>query len=636
MRRSRSPPAMPSGRRGRSWHRPAGQREVRSPPSATGALPGRQPPTAAVRPRRRRPPPPPRPLPLQPPATPRVLILSAAGRAARLRSQPSPAAPRGREKATIPPFPSPPCGHWAVSNRATRTAPRFPPQPGGARGPGRKRRRHDVMQTAMGFTAAAAFFWGMGGWGRGRSSCSAVPSPGPPPPAPLPAQCSWCRSPAGSSPADPRPTRHGPHPATRPARRWGRGPGETSPFRRRASAACRGRRGGAAAGGRGAGAPTRQAPGERGRKRRKRKGRSSAAIPRSAAGGRPQPQARSPRGDTGGKSCGLPPPPPPSRGASFPLPPQHTHKRTHTLLSGESPAPPTRPSLAPQRASSQPPRQPGHPAPRSVELPTMARRRRARRRLQELRDHERRRRRLLLPPPRRGSEKCWGCEPAPHRYIYVGLYPSAGAGSFFSPPRRGMCEGDCGEQPCPLRGPAPPPAGPLSPSPSPPLLPSPATARLQRRGRRPPARCGSWACACGGLQPSHALPLPSSSPLPLSPSPVSSPPEVRATQGQAGDLPPHPVQREALLPGRRGCSPPRAARSPPSHTHTGQSPGGEGRVAPAVAIFRRALVPAEPAGGRPGRRGKSCPPPGCLTAGTSAGPHRSRVEAFPHGLLLSP
>lgn len=56
-------------------------------------------------------------------------------------------------------------------------------------------------------------------------------------------------------------------------------------------------------------------------------------------------------------------------------------------------------------------------------------------------------------------EKCWGCEPAPRRYIWsaVSLRRS---GAFFSPPRRGMGEGDCGEQPCPLRRPAPPPRRP--------------------------------------------------------------------------------------------------------------------------------------------------------------------------------
>ncbi|XP_064919759.1 basic proline-rich protein-like [Columba livia] len=224
---SQSPP-MRSRRGGGSWHRPGGAQEG-SEPAGSNRHPSRPAATRCCTAA-------PSPLPPQPH---HVLILRPGGRPGSAASLPhpfpplggpgsgsSPAGP-GEEKGCARRLPKPPMralGRCQPIN--TRCAP-VPPQPGGARGPGRKRRRHDVMQTAMGFTTAAAFFWGMGGGGRGRTSCSAVPSPGPPPP--LPAQCSWCRSRTGSSPTDPRPARHSPRPATRPARRRGRGPGERRP-----------------------------------------------------------------------------------------------------------------------------------------------------------------------------------------------------------------------------------------------------------------------------------------------------------------------------------------------------------------------------------------------------------------------
>lgn len=118
--------------------------------------------------------------------------------------------------------------------------------------------------------------------------------------------------------------------------------------------------------------------------------------------------------------------------------------------------------------------------------------------------------------------------------IYVGLYPSAGAGPFFFPPRRrDMCEGDCDEQFCPLRGLAPPPAGSLPPAWSP-RGSSPSEAR-------PPA-----ACPMGELGPLRTVaPLcpHSFSAGFLSPPLVSSPPEVSHVETGGRAAPSCPRER---------------------------------------------------------------------------------------------
>lgn len=473
----------------------AEERAARRSLGATGALPGRRPTathccTAS-----------PLPLPLQPPATP--CPHPSVGRAPGLRSQPSPS-PRQRRQRLFPlqlpggegcaTSAEPPhmgVGPFPTEQRALRPC---HPQSGGARGPGRKRRRHDVMQTAMGFAAAAAFFWGMG-WGGGEAggcegavAAARCPPPSRPPPSPS------LRSAAGAgAEQNPRPQTRAP-PGTAPAPQRDLPGGEAVPPGRRAqpfpegSGRCmrwKTRRG---RGGRALGRGTHRAgPREKGRKRRKRKGRSLAANPRSAAGGRPQSPGHSPRRDTGGKGCGLPlpltllgftrptpPPPPPGKpGSTDPTDPSSAASLQRASLQRPSPG-----TMGHSRSSHLPWRGGGGPGGGCTNCATTSGGGYC----------------LLTGAARRSA----GAVSLRRPTIYVGLYPSAGTGPFFSPPRRGMCEGDCGEQPSPLRGPAPPlPRR----APSPPAAP------------RPLSRCRMW--GRGGLQPSGFLPPSRRTPLPF-------------------------------------------------------------------------------------------------------------------------
>lgn len=431
--------------------RPAG-REARSPPAQQAPFPASSHPLLQC-------------VPVSPPSLSsrrphHVLIIQPRGRPGSSASLPSPSPspqraagpgalspqPPGRGEAAplLPRAPHAGAGPLPSEQHAQRPGPRGRGVSGG---------REEEEETwcnadSDGLRRRGCVFWGgTGGDGGGAVAAARCPPPAAPP---LPAQCSWCRSRAGSSPANPRPAPQRALP----------GAGAVAPGRR-ARPFPQGREGEAGREGAGPGRPHGR-PGEKGRKRRKRKGRSSAAIPRKTVGGgereSPQPPTRSPRGDPGGKGQGprgTPPPP---------------------LLPGDSAAPPPRPSPAPQRAQCA-------PAPAPARAP-----RAAPGRSSEWTSER------ASPLPWRGGggpgggctncattsggggccllparlTECWGCEPAPPA-IYAGLYPSAGAGPFSLLPAR-YVRGDCGGRPCPLGGPAPPPAGPLP----------------QPRGRAPP------------------------------------------------------------------------------------------------------------------------------------------------------
>lgn len=237
------------------------------------------------------------------------------------------------------------------------------------------------MQTAMGSAAAAAFF--LGGPG-GAQSLQRGPSPGRPP---APCAVQLVPEPGGSSPADP--------PAAAPGRR-------ARPFPQ-------GREGGRA---RGRGAHT-AGPGKgEGSGGRGRKDRSSAAIPRKAAGGRegerksPRPPNRSPCGDPGGKGPARLPHPRSSPGTARlrqPARPQPSQRIAH-----QPPWPARAPRAAPARPNERTSPYHGAAAAGPAAAARTARPRAAA---------------AAAASSRRGSE-CWGCEPAPPA-IYVGPYPSA-------------------------------------------------------------------------------------------------------------------------------------------------------------------------------------------------------------------
>lgn len=272
------------------------------------------------------------------------------------------------------------------------------------------------MQTAMGFAAAAAFFGGDWGGRGGRSSCSAVPSPGRPP-----APCAVQLVPEPSEILARKPA---PRPAAHPARRWGRGPGETRP----ALSAGEGRRGGA--GGREAGAPTRQARG---------KGKEAAEEEGPQLRGDPAQGGRGYGEEESAATNSLTPLRPGREG------PRHPRSSPGTARLHQ----PDRPQLRGERTAHQSPHQPGHPVPRPAgrasEPPyhgaaaagPAAAARTARPRAAA----------AAAASSRRGSQSAgavslrrplytWGCIPPPER----GPFPS-------SPAR--YVRGDCGGRPCP-------------------------------------------------------------------------------------------------------------------------------------------------------------------------------------------
>lgn len=484
-------------------HRPAGGAGGSQPAGATGALPGQQPPTAAVRPR----------FPSLPPSpagshttsssfnregarAPRPAFpahrLSSIG---RLGQELFPRSPWGQGRLG-PSRPEPPMqelGRFQPSDAHSAPV----PAAGGCAGAGRKRRRHDVMQTAMGFVAAAAFFWG----GTGEDGGGAVAAALCPPPAapPLPAQCSWCRSRAGSSPANPRPAPQRALP----------GAGAVAPGRR-ARPFPQGREREAGREGAGPGRPHGR-PRERGRKRRKRKGSSSAAIPRKAAGARerksPQPPTRSPRGEPGGNGPReAPPTPAPPWGqpsSTNPTDPSSAASALRTSLH-PSPGSPCRARPVKRANDRTNERAPYHGA--AAAGPAAAAR------------TARPRAAAAAASSRRGSQSAgavslrrplytWGCIPPPE----WGSFPSS---------RRAICEVTAAGSPAPSAArPLPCPAGPH---------PQPAAERPQRgEGSPVPA----VALLCRALEPAQ----PAGSCLAAGSPPLSGlePPE-RGHLGQAG------------------------------------------------------------------------------------------------------
>lgn len=350
----------------------------------------------------------------------------------------------------------------------------------GPRGRGVRGGREEEEETwcnadSDGLRRRGCVFWGGLGRTGGRSSCSAVPSPGRPP-----APCAVQLVPEPSEILARKPA---PRPAAHPARRWGRGPGETRP----ALSAGEGRRGGA--GGREAGAPTRQARG---------KGKEAAEEEGPQLRGDPAQGGRGYGEEEPAATNSFTPRRPGREG------PRHPRSSPGTARLHQ----PDRPQPHSERTAHQSPHQPGHPChARPVERaspPTMARRRRARRRLHELRDHERRRR--LLPPPGAAHRVLglWACAA---RYIR-GAVSLRRSGALFPPPRRGMCEVTA------AGGPAPSAARPL-----------PRRGHSRSRSQAPPEGRGPLAAGAGSsllsvgagaargeLLATRALPAPRRSP----------------------------------------------------------------------------------------------------------------------------